>query len=806
MGYEVQTVRDAAATRWPELIAILANIDHAILDGKHHPCPKCGGTDRFRAFDDGSGGAICNQCFTSKNGDGFAVLEWLTGEKFGQVLKRVAEHLGIKPSKNGKPQPEDHLELEDWNDMLVAIWCMKNAPITPEAVQAIGGRLARYRKQWHVLAWPVREPGTENVRGWVIQNLAGGTLPVYGTDGAVEWVKKKTLPGTRPGLIGTNNGRQKIVKTEGPTDLLAFVSQRLADDEDAVCNVHGCGEDPRKVAGLAAYLDGKDVVTVHDADEPGQQGARGKDDRPGWATFAAIHAKSSRLVALPYPITGTKGKDLRDFFADGYSKLDFCNLIERAEILEHVQATAIEADDDPHRLARENLRRYATRFDGATIRNWRDEWYTWKANRYRKIPPGELEAKMCLAIKAQFDELNVQQQADPEVEKIKPTQKVTQALTRNVMAATKSLCIIPSHLELGTWIDAATGSREPKKLIAMQNGILDLEKLLAGEDDVILEHSPQWFSTTCLRYDFDPNAKCPQWENFLQRNLEGDQDRIDLLQEWAGYLLFPDTGFQKFLVLEGEGANGKSVYMAAIEAMLGSENCSHIPLEVFGDRFSRTQTLGKLCNIASDVGELDKPAEGHLKSFTSGEKMFFDRKGIAGLDAYPTARLMLACNNRPRFSDKSEGVWRRMFLVPFRVQIAKHERIQNMDKPWWWEQSGELPGILLWAIRGLHRLRKRGEFTEPEICKVALLEYQSDNNPARLFFEEKTSPAEKNHSVSCSELYDRYKNWCNDNGFRPLSSRVFGREVARYYPNVERKQSSRAWHYFGMINQYEGGF
>jgi putative DNA primase/helicase len=61
-------------------------------------------------------------------------------------------------------------------------------------------------------------------------------------------------------------------------------------------------------------------------------------------------------------------------------------------------------------------------------------------------------------------------------------------------------------------------------------------------------------------------------------------------------MLLPDTGQQSFLVLEGEGANGKSVYMAGLEAMLGEDNCSHVPLELFGDRFSRTQTLGKLAN------------------------------------------------------------------------------------------------------------------------------------------------------------------------------------------------------------------
>ena len=69
-----------------------------------------------------------------------------------------------------------------------------------------------------------------------------------------------------------------------------------------------------------------------------------------------------------------------------------------------------------------------------------------------------------------------------------------------------------------------------------------------------------------------------------------------------------------------------------------------------------TQTIGKLLNVAADCGEIDRIAEGLLKSFTSGEKMFFDRKGINGVNCLPTARRMIGTNNRPRFADKSNGI------------------------------------------------------------------------------------------------------------------------------------------------------
>ena len=56
---------------------------------------------------------------------------------------------------------------------------------------------------------------------------------------------------------------------------------------------------------------------------------------------------------------------------------------------------------------------------------------------------------------------------------------------------------------------------------------------------------------------------------------------------------------------------------------------------------------GKLANIASEVGELDKAAEGFLKSFTSGDTMQFDRKYKAPFHAVPTARAGPMSNTSP---------------------------------------------------------------------------------------------------------------------------------------------------------------
>ncbi len=131
---------------------------------------------------------------------------------------------------------------------------------------------------------------------------------------------------------------------------------------------------------------------------------------------------------------------------------------------------------------------------------------------------------------------------------------------------------------------------------------------------------------------------------------------------------------------------------------------------------------------------MDKAAEGFLKSFTSGDLMQFDRKFKPPIQTVPTARLILATNNRPRFSDRSGGLWRRMILIPFRITIAENDpgRVFGMDKPEWWEASGELPGVFNWALAGLDRLRQQDRFTQSQVCEQALADYRTENNPARI--------------------------------------------------------------------------
>jgi P4 family phage/plasmid primase-like protien len=241
--------------------------------------------------------------------------------------------------------------------------------------------------------------------------------------------------------------------------------------------------------------------------------------------------------------------------------------------------------------------------------------------------------------------------------------------------------------------------------------------------------------------------------------------------------------------------------------MLGPDNYSTVPLEAFGRQFTMALTLGKLANICAEIGELDRTAEGTLKQFISGDPMMFEQKFKDGFTARPTARLILSTNNVPHFSDKSQGLWRRLILMPFKRRVPEADRVPGMDKAEYW--TTEAPGILNWALEGQRRVREnKMRFTESAACRAALEAHRRESDPSRDFLLECYTADPDAKPLPAKVPYEGYKTWCETNGYKhTLTAQMFGKQVRRVFPQVESKshrfggEVQKAW--FGVAPKDE---
>lgn len=332
-------------------------------------------------------------------------------------------------------------------------------------------------------------------------------------------------------------------------------------------------------------------------------------------------------------------------------------------------------------------------------------------------------------------------------------------------------------------------TRALPNMLSLKSALIDLERAVRGENPII-EADPNIFVINSTRYDYDPKATCPKWDTHLERVLPDVESR-GLLQEFCGYCLTQDMSLQKFLLMIGDGRNGKGVTTTTLVKVIGEDNVSAVGLEMFDRPFALIETLGKLVNICGDAPEMDKVCEGVLKSFVGGDPIYFERKYRDGFTTKPTARLIIACNEMPRFADRSLGLWRRVLMVPFNVTISEQEENPDLAK----ELEGELPGILNWCIEGLRFLRRRGRFHEPKSCETAKADMARTMNPHRTWLEDNleptndptrtTSEAEAETgpgAVRATDLYERYNKAMKDSGCRPLGEPQFAKEVRRVYP------------------------
>ena len=109
MKTEAQSIAEG---RWHSILTQFG-IDTKFLVNRHGPCPICGGKDRFRFSDQNIGRFICNNC---GSGDGYKLIERITGEPFRDVVRKVKDMVEtIKPQIRAEATDEARQKREMQN-------------------------------------------------------------------------------------------------------------------------------------------------------------------------------------------------------------------------------------------------------------------------------------------------------------------------------------------------------------------------------------------------------------------------------------------------------------------------------------------------------------------------------------------------------------------------------------------------------------------------------------------------------------------------------------------------------------------
>lgn len=814
------------ADRWMDILVDIAGVPREHLDGHHHPCPKCGGKDRFRLIDQKAGAVLCNQCFDRSNGDGIAAVQWARGCDFNEAIRLICDYARIEIPGKTHPEAKEKSSVEKLYPLRtttegLALWTIFHDPMTPEGVLSCHGFFGYHpygHVEYGVVAFPIfGKQSFENGEfteakpvGYAMLPRNGKYLPAF--DGAgkpPKGVKVKTLKGSKDagwiGQVDRLKDAKVVWKVEGIKDMICLAScPELPADHAVITNKGGAKEQPEPW--MIELLAGKTVNVVHDCDRPGQDGAVGWDDRGrprnGFCQYIASAAADCRNIDLGAPITDDSGFDLKDWLTKGKKFPELLAIAEKSEKVEQ-KADPSErpipiADDDPFRLARANLSQYEA--NGRRLIYWKESWYRYKDGHYQELTPEHIrsriqsfcEAELTAAAERAFDQWRKKRNTELPPEK----RKVTNALVANVIGATQAICLLDSSQEMDQWIGK---KGKPDNQIAVGNGILNITKLLSlpvseatkVTPEILQPHSSDWFSLAKVPYDYDPDAGCEYWMGWLNQVFDGDHEAIEAVQMWFGYLLSGRTDLHKIMFFVGPRRSGKGTISKTIETLFGRTALATPLLSDFLDKFGLETRIDKrICNI-NDVricGNEDEKAVERLITISGGDAQDINRKFKSSRCGVTSKmRITMFSNLIPRFKDSSGAFASRFIFCWMPNTYLNREDLTVFDRI-----SQEMPGILNWAIGGLRMLEILKRIPQPKSGNHLMQEMLSIMSPVTMFVEDECIRG-SNHSVGTKFLFERWEQYCKECDISfPGTLQSFSRKLKAAYSGVRTERTFSA--------------
>jgi putative DNA primase/helicase len=353
---------------------------------------------------------------------------------------------------------------------------------------------------------------------------------------------------------------------------------------------------------------------------------------------------------------------------------------------------------------------------------------------------------------------------------------------RSVGYLVEALGAVTQHppLQAPVWVDT-DGWTPAIELVACGNGLLHVPTR------TLYAHTPRFFNTHCVPFDYDPDAPTPQlWLNFLKELWNGDRESIDCVQELFGYLVSGDTRQQKIFLLNGPKRSGKGTIARVATRLIGEQHVANPTLASLSSNFG----LQPLVNASvAFIGDARLPKDGtsiiaeRLLSISGEDALTVDRKYRDAWTGKLPTRIVMLTNELPRITDVSGALASRFILLTLTQSFYGKEDTELSEKLY-----GELPGIFNWSLEGLERLHHRGRFVQPTSSREAIRELEDIASPVAAFVRDRCVIGAQ-HEIDVDTLWHAWKVWCDDQGWERTGTRqIFGRDLRAALPGLRKIQ------------------
>lgn len=412
--------------------------------------------------------------------------------------------------------------------------------------------------------------------------------------------------------------------------------------------------------------------------------------------------------------------------------------------------------------ARQFLLRGHTLDSTRTLYHQNGTFYSWGGSHYTELAPEEMRERLYRFLDGakRIDDRNQVVPFDPTKNKV-----------ANVLEATAAEAQLARRTRPPAWLGGGTNP-PAGEVIACSNVLLHLPTRDTRA------HTPDFFTLNALAFAYDAAAPEPaEWLRFLASIWPDDQEAINTLQEAFGLFLTGDTRHQKAILVVGPKRSGKGTIARVLTDLLGAANVCGPTLSSLSQNFGLAPLIGKRLAIVSDARLSGKTDQSiiveRLLSITGEDSLTIDRKFRDGWTGKLDARFLILTNELPRLTDSSGALAGRFIILVMQQSFYGKEDLGLSDK-----LRAELPGILLWAIKGWERLNTRGHFVPPKSATAAREELENLGSPVGAFLRDCCTTG-TGQEVERDALYRAWCRWCQDQGREhPGNAASFGRDLA----------------------------
>lgn len=293
-------------------------------------------------------------------------------------------------------------------------------------------------------------------------------------------------------------------------------------------------------------------------------------------------------------------------------------------------------------------------------------------------------------------------------------------------------------------------------------------------------HEPLDYISKLTEAELNPKAISPLFEQFFQRVMPNPDYRA-FLQRYMGYCLLGSTAEQCLLFFYGAGRNGKSTFVDLMVDILGDYAIS-MSIDSFAGDSKRagaeaTPDLARLPGarlVAASEPEMGVHLKDALiKTLTGGEPIAVRRLHQDFFELIPQFKIILSGNHKPIIRDDSDGIWRRVHLVPWEIQIPENEVDRDLPR----KLKREREGIFLWMVRGALDYLQRG-LQVPAGVTAATAEYREESDPIGAFVRNACHVTGKDADRETpEELFNAYMRYAKREGLAEFKPATFSKRL-----------------------------